>query len=99
MSDTPDEPNADETVELERLLPGPIERVWEHLTKPEHLSEWLEADGGVVTESAPPERLSYTRTGDDSKVTFELEPLGEEVRLKITHRRPATTACALPLAA
>ena len=29
------------TVEMERLLPGPIERVWEHLTQPELLASWL----------------------------------------------------------
>ena len=29
------------TVRFERLLPGPIERVWEHLTRPELLSTWL----------------------------------------------------------
>jgi uncharacterized protein YndB with AHSA1/START domain len=28
-------------VRFERLLPGPIERVWEHLTRPELLSTWL----------------------------------------------------------
>lgn len=29
------------TVRFERLLPGPIDRAWDHLTKPEHLSAWL----------------------------------------------------------
>jgi hypothetical protein len=29
------------TVRFERLLPGPIERVWDHLTKPEFLATWL----------------------------------------------------------
>ena len=29
------------TVRFERLLPGPIERVWDHLTRPELLSTWL----------------------------------------------------------
>jgi uncharacterized protein YndB with AHSA1/START domain len=29
------------TVRFERLLPGPIERVWEHLTRPELLTTWL----------------------------------------------------------
>jgi uncharacterized protein YndB with AHSA1/START domain len=31
-------------VRFERLLPGPIERVWEHLTSSDHLPEWF---GGV----------------------------------------------------
>lgn len=45
----------DTTVELERLLPGPAERVWEHLTQPELLAEWLPLthleprEGGPVT--------------------------------------------------
>ncbi|MBF5043801.1 hypothetical protein FGE12_15490 [Aggregicoccus sp. 17bor-14] len=45
----------DATVELERLLPGPAERVWEHLTQPELLSQWLPVtrleprEGGAVT--------------------------------------------------
>jgi uncharacterized protein YndB with AHSA1/START domain len=29
------------TVRFERLLPGPIERVWDHLTRPELLTTWL----------------------------------------------------------
>ena len=32
---------APDTILLERLLPGPIERVWEYLTDPEKLSTWL----------------------------------------------------------
>ena len=93
----PDEPDTEESVHLERLLPGPIERVWEELTSPAHLDAWLEADGGTVTHSEPPQRLSYTRE-DDCQVTFELEPRGAEVLLLLKHRR-ATSACALPLAA
>jgi uncharacterized protein YndB with AHSA1/START domain len=31
------------TVRFERRLPGPIERVWDHLTKPEYLATWLAA--------------------------------------------------------
>ncbi len=29
------------TVRIERLLPGPIDRVWEYFTKPEYVSTWL----------------------------------------------------------
>ena len=43
------------TVRFERLLPGPIERVWDHLTRPELLTTWLSAaasmdlrDGGKI---------------------------------------------------
>ena len=31
-------------VRFERLLPGPIERVWDHLTRGEHIAAWF---GGV----------------------------------------------------
>lgn len=31
-------------VRFERLLPGPIERVWDHLTRSEHVAAWF---GGV----------------------------------------------------
>lgn len=93
------------SVRLERLLPGPISRVWERLTAPEHLDAWLGADGGVVTGREPPRRLSYTSPTDGATVTLELEPRrGGQVLLVLTHRRgaalaPPTTACALPLAA
>jgi uncharacterized protein YndB with AHSA1/START domain len=36
----------DRTVEIERVLPGPLERLWDYLTKAEHLRTWL-ADGDV----------------------------------------------------
>jgi uncharacterized protein YndB with AHSA1/START domain len=29
------------TIRFERLFPGPAERVWDHLTKSEHLASWL----------------------------------------------------------
>lgn len=29
------------TIRIERLLPGPIERVWEYLTHPEYREQWL----------------------------------------------------------
>jgi uncharacterized protein YndB with AHSA1/START domain len=34
------------TVRFERLLPGPIERVWDFLTKPELLDSWLASATG-----------------------------------------------------
>jgi uncharacterized protein YndB with AHSA1/START domain len=36
-----------DTVRFERLLPGPIERVWSYLTEREHLTTWLAEDGQV----------------------------------------------------
>jgi uncharacterized protein YndB with AHSA1/START domain/outer membrane murein-binding lipoprotein Lpp len=33
----------DNTVSFERLLPAPVDRVWQYLTNPEHLGQWLAA--------------------------------------------------------
>lgn len=122
-------PLGSDAVRFERLLPGPIERVWSFLVAPERLATWL-AGGvleprvggrvelvfrhaelsrdrappppryatyeeghvlrGTVTVWAPPRRLAYTwaeGSGRSSEVTFELEPVGESVRLVLTHRR------------
>jgi uncharacterized protein YndB with AHSA1/START domain len=117
------------TIRFERLLPGPIERVWAYLTESDKKEKWLAAgvvesrvggrvefkfkhsdlsetdesipekykhmEGGTyfegrVTEWDPPRLLSYTwgeGTGTESKVTFELIPEGDKVRLILTHRR------------
>lgn len=116
------------TVRFERVLPGPIERVWAYLTEPEKRARWLaggpmelrvggavdlrfrhadlspvaaptperfaaSANGaslrGTVTACEPPRRLAFT-WGDGlerpSEVAFELEAVGDRVRLTITHR-------------
>lgn len=112
-------------VRLVRLLPGPIERVWEFLTQPDKRARWLcggifEArpggriafnmhhaklspgetppekfkhvhDPGVTFEGRvlrcePPRLLVHTFGGDDSEVTFELTPQGDQVLLVLTHR-------------
>jgi uncharacterized protein YndB with AHSA1/START domain len=117
------------TIRFERLLPGPIERVWAHLTESEKRGKWLasgmmelRAGGhvelhfrhadlspraeptperykqyegghtsfGRITCCEPPHLLSFIwreEIGDDSEVTFELTPRGEEVLLVLTHRR------------
>lgn len=62
---------------------------------------WYEKDGaeaisdsGIVLESNPPHRLSYTfhvefidelRDAHPSRVTFEIEPKGGDVKLTLTH--------------
>lgn len=117
------------TVRFERLLPGPIERVWAYLTESDKKGKWL-ATGDVepriggkvelhfrhndlsdhddpipekhrdmkeghsffgrVTRWDPPHLLSYTwgeANGEESEVTFELEPDGDKVKLVLTHRR------------
>lgn len=117
------------SVRFERILPGPIERVWSYLTDPDKRARWLaggamqlEVGGsvdlwfkhddlspveaptperfagskegsslrGTVTECAPPHRLAFTwGDGEEhpSEVTFELETVGDGVRLTLTHRR------------
>lgn len=112
-------------VRLVRLLPGPIERVWDYITDPEKRARWfcggaLEQkvggkfvfamhhknlapdetpppeyahvqDPGVtfegrVLQCEPPRLLTFTFGGDDSVVTFDLQPEGDKVRLLLTHR-------------
>lgn len=71
-------------VRLVRLLPGPIERVWAHLTDPEKRARWLcgglleQKPGGQVVFAmhharlapgeTPPERFKHVQ---DPGVTFE----------------------------
>jgi hypothetical protein len=50
---------------------------------------------GRITRLNPPHLLSYTWGGEsdeDSEVTFELAPQGDEVLLTLTHRRLADRA-------
>lgn len=123
---------AADTIRFERLLPGPIERVWAYLTESDKRARWLAAGpmeprpGGTleltfhntrlapadappserhlkyegssfrgrVLRCEPPRLLEITwggeSTEEDSEVTFELAPEGDEVRLVLTHRRLAT---------
>jgi len=116
-------------VRFERLLPGPIERVWAFLTEPEKRERWLaggemqvhvggrvelrfrhvdlspiaaptpdrfasSVEGstlhGSVTACEPPHLLAFTwGEGKErpSEVTFELQAIGDGVRLTVTHRR------------
>lgn len=112
-------------VRLVRLLPGPIERVWEFITDPEKRARWfcggaleqrvggrfvfamhhknlapdetppaeyakVHHEGvsfeGRVLRCEAPHLLEFTFGGDDSVVTFDLRPEGDQVRLVLTHR-------------
>lgn len=112
-------------VRLVRLLPGPIERIWDFITDPEKRARWfcggaLEQkpggkfvfamhhknlapdeippteyakvqDPGVrfegrVLRCEAPHLLEFTFGGDDSVVTFDLQPEGDKVRLLLIHR-------------
>ncbi|MAZ35553.1 MAG: ATPase [Thalassospira sp.] len=41
------------TLKIQRLLPGPIERVWSYLTEDEFLSKWLASAGMELKVGAP----------------------------------------------
>lgn len=125
-----------DTVRFERVLPGPIERVWAYLTESEKRGKWmatgameLKSGGrvelkfnhaelssktepvperykkqsgvhvmqGKITRCDPPRLLSFTwgdggNGREDSEVTFELSPRGNDVLLILTHRRLADRA-------
>jgi uncharacterized protein YndB with AHSA1/START domain len=126
------------TVRIERLLPGPIERLWRYLTEGELRGTWFAAGefdlrpGGAVSlvfdhanlshEKEPPPKyaaeskavmqgtitridaprlLAYSwRMGEeDSEVTFELAPRGNQVLLVVTHRRLDTRELKVSVAA
>ena len=117
------------TVRFERLLPVPIERVWEYLTDGDKRAKWFcggetelrvggrvemhfhnaslstQPDiappekyrdlpermsfGGTVTRCEPKTLLAHTWDFENeySEVCYELEEVGEQVRLVLTHRR------------
>jgi hypothetical protein len=78
-----------QTVRFERLLPGPVERVWEYLTRPDLQRTWL-AESAVefagVTRCQPHRSIEFSMR-DSSVVSMELEPRGADVMLVLTHRR------------
>ena len=45
--------SAPETVRIQRLLPGPIERIWSYLTEGELRRQWLAAGDMQLEEGAP----------------------------------------------
>jgi uncharacterized protein YndB with AHSA1/START domain len=45
--DTQGQPSRVAAVRFERLLPGPLERVWAHLTDPGKLAAWYGEDGSI----------------------------------------------------
>jgi uncharacterized protein YndB with AHSA1/START domain len=79
------------TVKMERLLPGPVERVWAYLTESKKRATWLAAGefdlrlGGAITlqfdnESLPNDKDTAAKHKDKGKARFEgkitrLEPM------------------------
>jgi uncharacterized protein YndB with AHSA1/START domain len=83
------------TLTIQRMLPGPIERVWAYLTESDLRRKWLasgdmEMKVGAPFELDPPRKLAFTWGKDDSDVTLTLEPRGEKVLLTVIHRRLPT---------
>lgn len=129
MKDSYGELVDDSTVRFERMLPGPIERVWDYIVDADKRAKWLcggntelEVGGlvemhfhnaslskqpdieppekyrdmpekmsfqGRVTRVQPPRLLAHTwEFGDEhSEVCYELEEIGDAVRLTLTHKR------------
>lgn len=59
---------APDTVRIERLLPGPIERLWAYLTESDKRARWLAAGEMALREGAPVElvfRNDDLTPGDD----------------------------------
>jgi uncharacterized protein YndB with AHSA1/START domain len=122
------------TLKIQRLLPGPIERVWAYLTESDLRRQWLAAGQmemkagapfefvwrndeltdppgqrppgfseehrmqGRITDLDPPRKLAiaWRDTGD---VSFDLEPVGNDVLLTLIHRRLADRAVMLKVGA
>ena len=83
MLETPDAYGAliePATVNIERLLPGPIERLWAYLTESDLRSRWLAA-GDMKLEVGAPFELVW-RNGDLTDPAGERPPgFGDEHRL------------------
>jgi uncharacterized protein YndB with AHSA1/START domain len=77
---------------MEMRIGAPFELVWRNNelmdnpgTPPEGLTGQHEMQS-EITELDPPHRLGFT-FGNAGEVTFELEPVGDMVRLTLVHRR------------
>ncbi len=70
------------------ILPADPDEVWDALTDPELLAEWLGDEGeAVVEEAAPAERLVLWLVGDDdpgSRVELRLIAVPDGTRVTVT---------------
>ena len=88
MSDQVTYPNPT-VLEIFRDLPGPIERVWDYLTKSELRQKWLCAGdvspevGGPIVFDFDHTRLSARSTPDTHKGGGDHHMVGESVRVMI----------------
>lgn len=80
------------TLELERVLPGPIERVWACLTEPEQRKRWL-ADGPMDLRSGGRFELRFR----NSDLSPQFEPTPERYReQECASLRGRVTRCEAP---
>ncbi len=77
------------TIRFERLLPGPIERVWAYLTEPEKRAKWL-ATGAMDLRVGGDVQLSWTFKDLDvvPEETPEKYKNGHSMKAKITRCEP-----------
>lgn len=80
-------------ITFERLLPGPIERVWDYLTVPELRRTWL-ADGPMTLTEGGPVELAF----DNQALNDRAEPVPGKHVEHAEHTRPTglVTACEPP---
>ena len=72
-----------DTVRLQRLLPGPIERVWRYLTDSDLRRQWL-ASGDMQSEAGTPFELVWRNDELTDPPGRKPEGFGEEHRMQST---------------
>lgn len=74
---------APDTVRIERLLPGPIERVWAYLVEPEQRRQWLAAGPMVLQAGGAVDLLFHNNqiTTPDDRPPEQFAGFGEEQHL------------------
>ena len=74
---------APRTVRFERLLPGPIERVWSYLTDPEKRGTWLAKGNMDLRVDGPVELIFHNNqlTSHDEKAPPKYAKYGAEIHM------------------
>ncbi|MFZ1687266.1 MAG: SRPBCC family protein [Flavobacteriales bacterium] len=80
---------APNTIRFERLLPGPIERVWAYLTEPEKRAKWL-ASGVMDLHTGGDMTLNWMHSNLDTlpETAPEEHAKGHTMQAKITRCEP-----------
>lgn len=81
-----------DTIRFERLLPGPIERVWAYLTEPEKRAQWL-AGGAMEGHVGGAVKLWFQHDGldcapDEIPDKYKQYEAGSEMLGKVTRWEP-----------